>query len=165
MRAIHLLMCFLVQSNFQLLQASRAGRPYFSCFGLLDDTSRRKFSPSQMPLAPLFECYTVWYHILPNTNSKRGRHDHFFFTGTRIGASRENVSPPTTDHQKGQKRSGVRFRMKKLCFPPICCLNEETAGSTPRHVMSVKIFMQTLEDLTCLMLNINWNITQNSIIH
>ena len=26
----------------------------------------------------------------------------FFFTGPRIGASRENVSPPTTRHQKAK---------------------------------------------------------------
>ena len=30
-----------------------------------------------------------------------------YFTGPRIGASGENVSPPSTGHQKGQKWSGV----------------------------------------------------------
>ena len=51
-------------------------------------------------------------------------------TGPRIGASGENVSPPTTGHQKGQKWSGVSVR--KIFFSHFF-LNEATAGS-PRHV-------------------------------
>ena len=36
-------------------------------------------------------------------------------TGPRIGASGNNVSPPTTGQQKGQRWSGV-FRWRKIFF-------------------------------------------------
>ena len=49
-----------------------------------------------------------------------------FFSGPRIGASGENVSPPTTGHRKGQKWSGAS--VGDLFF----FVNEATAG-TPRH--------------------------------
>ena len=52
-----------------------------------------------------------------------------FFSGPRIGASGENVSPPTTDHVKRPKM--VR-RFRTFCFPHFY-LNETTAG-TPRHL-------------------------------
>ena len=53
-----------------------------------------------------------------------------FFAGPRIGASGENVSPPTTGHLKSQKWPGVSVGKKMF---PIFFLNEATAG-TPRHV-------------------------------
>ena len=43
---------FLVYSNFQFLSASREGRSYLLCFGIVVDMRRPKFSPSQMQLAP-----------------------------------------------------------------------------------------------------------------
>ena len=47
----------------------------------------------------------------------------------RVGVSGENVSPPATGHQKGQKLASVS--VGKLFFP-IFFLNEVTGG-TPRH--------------------------------
>ena len=61
-------------------------------------------------------------------NFKEGDMDTFF-TGPRIGASDEYVSPPTTGHQKGKKRSGVS--VGKPFFSHFC-LNEATASAS-RH--------------------------------
>ena len=69
--------------------------------------------------------YTFWRHILPHEQyiSKRATWSHFF-TGPRIGASDEHVSPPNTGHQIGPKRSGVS--VGKPFFSHVC-LNEATA--------------------------------------
>ena len=52
-----------------------------------------------------------------------------FFWGRTIGASSENVSPPTTGHQKGRKWSGFSVGFSFVC----CFFNKATTG-TPRHV-------------------------------
>ena len=54
-----------------------------------------------------------------------------FFTAPRVGASDENVSPPTTGHHEGQKWPAVS--VGKTFFFPFFCLNEATAG-TSRHI-------------------------------
>ena len=61
---------FLVQSNFQLiyqlLEASREGRFYFSCFGLLV----RRFSPSQINAACTIDSIRM-LHILDSYSPPR----------------------------------------------------------------------------------------------
>ena len=95
---------FLVWSIFQLLYVGLQARSYFSCFGLVVDTSRRKLSPSQMPLAQSIRLLHILVSYSPprTVNFKEGDMATFF-TGSRNGATSENVSPPTTGHQKGKK--------------------------------------------------------------
>ena len=98
---------------------------------------------SQIPLA-----YSAHFSIIFSpTSSKflRGRHGQKQITGPRIGASVENVSPPTTGHQKGQKRSGVS--VAKLFFP---FLSERDDCKYFKACPSVKVFTQTFANLTCL---------------
>ena len=119
---------------------------------LVFDTSRRKLSPTQMPLAPSIP-YTFWYHVLPHEQQHTVTWP-FCFTGLRIGASGESVSPPTTGRQKGQKRSGVSVGKYVL---PTFLLNEATVG-TPRHVCTT--FNASVRRFDLPVLKIEWNITQ-----
>ena len=60
--------------------------------------------------------YPFWYRILPHEQYILKRATcPLFFTGPTIGVSDENVSPPTTGHQQGQKWS--RVSVGKTCFP------------------------------------------------
>ena len=91
--------------------------------------------------------YTFSYNIifsLTSSNFLRGQHVHFF-TEPRIGASDENVSPPTTGHQKGQKKSGVS--VGKPFFP---LLSERGDCKYFKACPSVKGFTQKFANLTCL---------------
>ena len=73
---------------------------------------------------------------------KEGNMATFF---PKIGSSDENVSPPTTGHQKGQKRSGVS--VGKPFFPIFVW----TRRLQVLQGMSVrKSFTQTFANLTCL---------------
>ena len=126
---------------------------YFSCFGVVVDTSWRKCTPSQIPLAQS----THFGITFSPTSSKfwRGRHVHIFFTGPRIGASDENVSPPTTGHQKGQNRSGVSIG--KPFFPMFVW----TGRLQVLQGMSIrKSFHANIRKSDLPMVNLEWNITQ-----
>ena len=55
-----------------------------------------------MPLAPSIRMLRVLVSYSPQRTVEEADMATFFFTGPRIGASRENVSPPTTRHQKAK---------------------------------------------------------------
>ena len=115
--------------------------------------SWRKSPPSQISLAQS----THFGITFSPTSSKfwRGRHVHIFFTGPRIGASDENVSPPTTGHQKGQNRSGVSIG--KPFFPMFVWTGrlQVLKGMCVR-----KSFHANIRKSDLLMVNLMWNMTQ-----
>ena len=114
---------------------------YFSCFGLFVDTSWFKINdgsslPHKCRLHHLFECY----EYMPDTRYFLSYWSSWtveegdmvtFFSGPRIGASGENVSPPTTGHRKGQNWSGVSVGKKLFSF---FFLKEATAGTPSCNV-------------------------------
>ena len=147
---------FLVQSNFQLIQASREGRSYFSCFGLLVDTSRREFSPSQIPLAPSIRLLHILVQHSPPRTVKEDGMATLFVTGPTIGAIGENLSPPTTGHRKRPKRAGV-FVGRTLFFH---FFSERGDCRNSKACQSVKRFHAKIQRSDLPIVNIRWNITQ-----
>ena len=65
------------------------------------------------------------------------------------------MSPPTTGHQKGQKRSGVSVGTP---FFPHFCLNEATA-STSRDICPY-FFHANIRKSDLPVVNLQWNVTQ-----
>ena len=101
---------------------------------------RRKLSPPRMPLAPSTRLppTKVFSIIMTAINSGLGCHSQFCCSGSTIGASGENVSPPTTDLQKGQKWSGVSVG-KHQFFPFFFCERADCRYSKARlHKVSRK---------------------------
>ena len=98
-----------------------------------------------MPLAPSTRLppTKVFSIIMTAINSGLGCHSQFCCSGSTIGASGENVSPPTTDLQKGQKWSGVS--VGKHQFFPFFFVNEPIAD-TLRHAYTK--FRVNIEDVT-----------------
>ena len=77
-----------------------------------------------------------------------------FFTGPRIDASDENVSPPTTGHQKGQKV----WRFGRKTFFPIFV---PTRRLQVFQGMSVRRrFHANIRKSDLSMVNLNWNVTR-----
>ena len=77
-----------------------------------------------------------------------------FFTGPRVGASDENVSPPTTGHQKGKKRSGVSVRK------PFSLLLSERKRQVLQGVSVRKRFYANIRKSDQPRVNLEWNMTQ-----
>ena len=70
-----------------------------------------------------------------------------FFTGPKINASGENVSSPTTGHQKAKSGQAFPNFFFLFFFPPFF-LRGDCRYS--KECLSVNSFTQTFEDLTFL---------------
>ena len=71
-----------------------------------------------------------------------------FFTGPRIGTSGENVSPPTTDHKKGQKKSPRVLFWKWWCLSIYWSMLSSTA-------LVCIVDLTSIVDLICVC----WDVT------
>ena len=131
MKAIHLLKCFwcsLISSCFR--PPGKVG-PISRVFAPLVDTSRRKFSPSQMPLAPSIRILHILVQYSPPQTVKERVAWPLFLQGLGL-ALVAKTRPHRPQAIKKANNDHTRFR-RKIIFFPIFFLNEATAG-TPRHV-------------------------------